>query len=436
MKNTKPTGRTLDMTKGSPMKLLFTFALPLFLGNLLQQFYNLADTSIAGHLLGDAALAQIGATSALYSLITNFAFGLNNGLALNVSRSFGAGDKKEMKRSVCWMVTLAFISALVMTVGFLMFRKPLLTVMQTPEDVLDGALSYFTVILAGIPLTMAYNLESALLQSMGNSVTPLGFLLFSSILNVILDFFFIGNPLNLGVQGAAAATVLSQGLSAALGFLYILKNYPEIRFGRKDWKVPGKFVAEMFWTGLSMALMSAIYNLGSVILQSSINALGSVYIAAQVGGRKLAEFFYIPGIALGTSAATFSSRKRRQERHFHVFLLVAGGPGFCDFPGPHSGKIHHRQQQSGGNQKRSPLFKNQYSNDSPHGNPGDLKKYSPGHAPAGNAPFLQLSGADRKGDFRPLARSGLRLPRRLHLRASHLGDLLRGHCGGCLCHPR
>ena len=163
MKNTKPTGRTLDMTKGSPMKLLFTFALPLFLGNLLQQFYNLADTSIAGHLLGDAALAQIGATSALYSLITNFAFGLNNGLALNVSRSFGAGDKKEMKRSVCWMVTLAFISALVMTVGFLMFRKPLLTVMQTPEDVLDGALSYFTVILAGIPLTMAYNLESALL---------------------------------------------------------------------------------------------------------------------------------------------------------------------------------------------------------------------------------------------------------------------------------
>ena len=194
MKNTKPTGRTLDMTKGSPMKLLFTFALPLFLGNLLQQFYNLADTSIAGHLLGDAALAQIGATSALYSLITNFAFGLNNGLALNVSRSFGAGDKKEMKRSVCWMVTLAFISALVMTVGFLMFRKPLLTVMQTPEDVLDGALSYFTVILAGIPLTMAYNLESALLQSMGNSVTPLGFLLFSSILNVILDFFFIQHP--------------------------------------------------------------------------------------------------------------------------------------------------------------------------------------------------------------------------------------------------
>ena len=308
MKKTNQTGRTLDMTKGSPMRLLFTFALPLFLGNLLQQFYNLADTSIAGHLLGDAALAQIGATSALYSLITNFAFGLNNGLALTVSRSFGAGDKKEMKRSVCWMATLAVASALVMTVGFLLFRKPLLTVMQTPEDVMAGALSYLTVILAGIPLTMAYNLESALLQSMGNSVTPLLFLLFSSILNVILDFFFIGNPLNLGVQGAAAATVLSQGISAVLGFLYILKNYPEVRFGKEDWKVPGKFVTEMFWTGLSMALMSAIYNLGSVILQSSINALGSVYIAAQVGGRKLAEFFYIPGIALGTSAATFSSQ--------------------------------------------------------------------------------------------------------------------------------
>ena len=183
-----------------------------------------------------------------------------------------------------------------MTVGFLMFRKPLLTVMQTPEDVLDGALSYFTVILAGIPLTMAYNLESALLQSMGNSVTPLGFLLFSSILNVILDFFFIGNPLNLGVQGAAAATVLSQGFSAALGFLYILKNYPEIRFGRRRLEGSAENLSsEMFWTGLSMALMSAIYNLGSVILQSSINALGSVYIAAQVGGRKLAELFLRAG---------------------------------------------------------------------------------------------------------------------------------------------
>ena len=318
MRKTKTTGRILDMTKGSPMKLLLTFALPLFLGNLLQQFYNLADTSIAGHLLGDAALAQIGATSALYSLITNFAFGLNNGLALTVSRSFGAGDQKEMKRSVCWMVTLAAASAFVMTVGFLLLRQPLLKIMQTPEDVLGGALSYLTVILAGIPLTMAYNLESALLQSMGNSVTPLCFLLFSSVLNVILDFFFIGNPLNLGVQGAAAATVLSQGISAALGFVYILKNYPEIRFSRKDWKVPGKFVSEMFWTGLSMALMSAIYNLGSVILQSSVNALGSVYIAAQVGGRKLAELFYVPGIALGTSVATFSSQNYGAEKRSRI----------------------------------------------------------------------------------------------------------------------
>ena len=325
MRKTKTTGRILDMTKGSPMKLLLTFALPLFLGNLLQQFYNLADTSIAGHLLGDAALAQIGATSALYSLITNFAFGLNNGLALTVSRSFGAGDQKEMKRSVCWMVTLAAASAFVMTVGFLFLRQPLLKIMQTPEDVLGGALSYLTVILAGIPLTMAYNLESALLQSMGNSVTPLCFLLFSSVLNVILDFFFIGNPLNLGVQGAAAATVISQGISAALGFVYILKNYPEIRFSRKDWKVPGKFVSEMFWTGLSMALMSAIYNLGSVILQSSVNALGSVYIAAQVGGRKLAELFYVPGIALGTSVATFSSQNYGAEKRSRIAKGVKSG---------------------------------------------------------------------------------------------------------------
>lgn len=299
--------RVLDMTKGSPMRLLLLFSIPLFVGNLLQQFYNLADTSIAGHVLGDAALAQIGATSALYSLITNFAFGLNNGFALNVSRQFGAGDEGKMRRSVCWMVTLSLISALVMTVLFLLLRGLMADLLQIPTETRDGALVYLTVILAGIPFAMVYNMESALLQAVGNSITPLLLLFFSSVLNIGLDFLFMG-PLALGVGGAAGATVLAQAISAVLGFGYIAKEYPQLRFGKKEWKTERSFVLEMLKNGLSMALMSAIYNIGSVVLQSSINALGSVYIAAQTGGRRLAELFYVPGLALGTSAATYSSQ--------------------------------------------------------------------------------------------------------------------------------
>lgn len=186
-------------------------------------------------------------------------------------------------------------------------RRPLLEALNTPDNVMEGALSYITVILAGIPLTMAYNLEAGLLRSVGNSMTPLYFLMFSCGLNVGLDYLFMG-PLCMGVQGAAAATVISQGISAALGFLYIVRNYEQLRFTLEDLKSAPELSGEMFLTGFSMAMMSTIYSIGSVILQSSINALGSVYIAAQVGGRRLVELFMMPGGALSSSCATFASQ--------------------------------------------------------------------------------------------------------------------------------
>lgn len=297
----------LNMTKGSPVRLLLRFSLPLFLGNLLQQIYNLADMSIAGNLLGDRALSQIGATAALYSLITNAAFGLNNGLALTVSRYFGAADKQKIKQCVCWMVLLSGISAVIMTAGFLVFQPALLAVLQVPEELMKGASGYLTIILAGIPLTMLYNLEASLLQAVGNSATPLKFLIFSSVLNVALDFLFM-KSFAMGVQGAAAATILAQGISAFIGGIYIIRRYPQLRFGKRELKVQRQFVTEMYRTGISMALMSTVYNIGSVVLQSSVNLLGNVYIAAQAGGRRIAELFYIPGLALGTSVATYSSQ--------------------------------------------------------------------------------------------------------------------------------
>lgn len=314
--------RVLDMTQGDPFRLVLQFSMPLFCSNLLQQLYNLTDTALAGHLLGSAALAEIGATAALYGLIMNFAFGMNNGLALTVSRHFGAGDESGIRRAVGWMVTLSAAVSLVLTGCSLLGRDALLTVLQVPAQAWGGASAYLTVILLGIPLTMLYNMEAALLRAVGNSVTPLLFLLFSSVLNVGLDAAFMG-PLGLGVRGAAIATVLAQGISAVLGVVYILRGYPELRFTpRQLGTATRRAVTSMFWAGLSMGLMSAIYNLGSVALQSSINALGSVYITAQTAARRLAELYFIPGGALGIGVATFSSQNLGAGRRSRIWQSV------------------------------------------------------------------------------------------------------------------
>ena len=314
--------RVLDMTRGDPFRLVLQFSLPLFCSNLLQQVYNLTDTALAGHLLGSAALAEIGATAALYGLIMNFAFGMNNGLALTVSRCFGAGEQEGIRRAVGWMVTLSAAVSLVLTTVSLLGRGALLQVLQVPAEVWDGAAAYLTVILLGIPLTMLYNMEAALLRAVGNSVTPLLFLLFSSVLNVGLDAAFMG-PLGMGVRGAAVATVLAQGISAVLGAVYLVRSYPELHFPPAHFKKsPRRAVMNMFWAGMSMGLMSAIYNLGSVALQSSINALGSVYITAQTAARRMAEMYFIPGGALGISVATFSSQNLGAGRRSRIWQSV------------------------------------------------------------------------------------------------------------------
>lgn len=310
--------RVLDMTRGNPFRLVLQFSLPLFCSNLLQQVYNLTDTALAGHLLGSAALAEIGATAALYGLIMNFAFGMNNGLALTVSRCFGAGEQEGIRRAVGWMVTLSAAVSLVLTTVSLLGRGALLQALQVPAEVWDGAAAYLTVILLGIPLTMLYNMEAALLRAVGNSVTPLLFLLFSSVLNVGLDAAFMG-PLGMGVRGAAVATVLAQGISAVLGAVYLVRSYPELHFALAHLKKSTRrAVMNMFWAGMSMGLMSAIYNLGSVALQSSINALGSVYITAQTAARRMAEMYFIPGGALGISVATFSSQNLGAGRRSRI----------------------------------------------------------------------------------------------------------------------
>ena len=418
--------RVLDMTQGDPFRLVLQFSMPLFCSNLLQQLYNLTDTALAGHLLGSAALAEIGATAALYGLIMNFAFGMNNGLALTVSRYFGAGDESGIRRAVGWMVTLSAAVSLVLTGCSLLGRDALLTVLQVPAQAWGGASAYLTVILLGIPLTMLYNMEAALLRAVGNSVTPLLFLLFSSVLNVGLDAAFMG-PLGLGVRGAAIATVLAQGISAVLGVVYILRGYPELRFTpRQLGAATRRAVTGMFWAGLSMGLMSAIYNLGSVALQSSINALGSVYITAQTAARRLAGAVLYPGRCAGHRRGDVQQPEsgcgppqphlaERQGRACDLFCVV----GVCDGVHLPAGRgrhpRHHGHHGRGHYLQRAAVPENQRTGHPADGRAGHSAQHAAGHPAHGRAAAGQRAGACGQGDLCRMARAGPELPRGLLL---------------------
>lgn len=418
--------RVLDMTQGDPFRLVLQFSMPLFCSNLLQQLYNLTDTALAGHLLGSAALAEIGATAALYGLIMNFAFGMNNGLALTVSRHFGAGNESGIRRAVGWMVTLSAAVSLVLTGCSLLGRDALLTVLQVPAQAWGGASAYLTVILLGIPLTMLYNMEAALLRAVGNSVTPLLFLLFSSVLNVGLDAAFMG-PLGLGVRGAAIATVLAQGISAVLGVVYILRGYPELRFTpRQLGAATRRAVTSMFWAGLSMGLMSAIYNLGSVALQSSINALGSVYITAQTAARPLSGAVLYPGRCAGHRRGDVQQPEsgcgppqphlaERQGRACDLFCVV----GVCDGVHLPAGRgrhpRHHGQHGRGHYLQRAAVPENQRTGHPADGRAGHSAQHAAGHPAHGRAAAGQRAGACGQGDLCRMARAGPGLPRGLLL---------------------
>ena len=296
--------RVLDMTQGDPFRLVLQFSMPLFCSNLLQQLYNLTDTALAGHLLGSAALAEIGATAALYGLIMNFAFGMNNGLALTVSRYFGAGDESGIRRAVGWMVTLSAAVSLVLTGCSLLGRDALLTVLQVPAQAWGGASAYLTVILLGIPLTMLYNMEAALLRAVGNSVTPLLFLLGSTVLNVALDLLFI-LVFDMGVAGAGWATVLAQLISGIACLVYMIKRFDILHLSRKDLKPDAYSISRLCAMGVPMGLQYSITAIGSILLQSAVNSLGETYMAAVTAGSKVTQFLCCPFDAMGSTMATY-----------------------------------------------------------------------------------------------------------------------------------
>lgn len=305
-----------DLTKGRPLPLIVGFAIPILIGNLFQLFYNLADTRIVGSFLGDTALAAVGATNSLNSLVIGLMTGLTTGFAMIPARHFGAGDRDAVRRSIGSIFVLAVVTALTLTVLTVGFLPQILHLLNTPDHLMDQSAAYFRIILLGMLATMLYNASAATLRAVGDSVTPLIFLVLASLLNVGLDLLCVG-VFNLGVQGAALATVVAQAVSVVCCLVYAHRKYAELWPHGADFKVTRHMAGQLYGAGLSMALMYCLVNIGSVVLQGVINTFGEGIIVAHTAARRLTELFMLPISVLGATMATYCSQNfgaRRPDR--------------------------------------------------------------------------------------------------------------------------
>ena len=302
-----------DLTKGSPLPLILGFAVPVLIGNLFQLFYNLADTRIVGSFLGDQALAAVGATSSLNSLMIGMMNGLSNGFAMIPARNFGANDREQVRRSIGAIFVLSLLTTAVLTVLTVGFLPQILSMLNTPSDLIGQAAAYFRIILLGMTVTLLYNVSAAVLRAIGDSVTPLLFLILAAVLNVGLDLLCVG-VLRLGVQGAALATVAAQTVSVVCCLLYARKKYPMFWPKREDFRVSVNLAGQLYGAGVSMALMLSLVNFASVFLQGVINTFGLNIIVAHTAARRLTELFMLPMAVLGVTLATYCSQNYGAKR--------------------------------------------------------------------------------------------------------------------------
>ena len=303
-------GRNLmekDMTKGSPMRLILGFAVPLLFGLLFQQFYSMVDTIIVGHYLGVEALAAVGATGSVNFLIIGFCMGVCNGFALPIAQEFGAGNAPKLRRFVENSVWLSVIFAVVMTVVVSLLCHSILQWMRTPENIIDGAYDYIIVIFIGIPVVFLYNVTAAIIRSLGDSRTPVIFLVMAAVLNIFLDLLLI-IVIPMGVAGAAVATVLSQAIAGVCCLIYMCRKYPILHLSGEEWKWNGECVARLCNMGIPMGLQYSITAIGSVILQSAVNGIGSDAVAAVTAGSKVSMLLMCPFDAMGSTMATYGGQ--------------------------------------------------------------------------------------------------------------------------------
>lgn len=296
-----------DMTAGNPTKIILDFTFPIFIGNVFQQFYNMADTVIVGKFVGTKALAAVGSTGTIMFLILGFVLGMTAGFTVLTAQKFGAGDMKAMRQTVGGAAVLSILVTIVLTAGSMLFMKPLLHFMHTPADIFDDAYSYIMIICAGIAAQMLYNLLASVLRALGNSKVPLYFLILSALLNIVLDLVLI-IVFHLGAPGAAYATVISQGVSGVLCLVYIVKKIPVLHLEREDWKPKAHLLKIQLGIGIPMALQYSITAIGTMMVQTSLNLLGSGLVAAFTAASKIEQVVTQAYVALGTTMATYCAQ--------------------------------------------------------------------------------------------------------------------------------
>lgn len=302
-----------DLLNGNILKSMVFFTLPLLVSSVFQQLYNSADTVIIGHFLGETSLAAIGACVAIYDLLIGFGIGFGNGLSVVAARAFGAADEVRLKKVTAASVVITLFISLVIFLFSFFCLKPLMLALGTPAEIIDEAYSYISMITKYAGILFAYNLFAGMLRAIGNSFVPLLFLIFSSCFNIFLDVILI-TKFKMGIHGAAVATVCAQFLSAVFCLFYIFRKAKILLPQKIHFAFEKKLYLDLLGQGLSMALMYALVQSGTVILQKAINGFGTYIIAGQITSRKIFALTNLPIMTLGIASATFTSQNLGANR--------------------------------------------------------------------------------------------------------------------------
>lgn len=321
-------GKTKTLTEGTPWKQILLFSIPIFWGNIFQLLYSLVDTKIVGSTLGTEALAAVGSVSTLHTLMTGFLNGLTLGFSLITAMCFGADNMKRLKKSFAMTIGLGVLTTTVLVVALMFVLQPLLHLLNVPEEQFEMSYAYISVLIVGLFATVLYNLCANTLRAIGDSLTPLLFLILATVSNIGLDYLFI-LEFHMGVQGAAYATVLAQLISVVLCFARIFRKFPILHLQKSDFRPEKGLIVEMYKSGLSMGLMSCLVSIGTIMLQSAINTFGTTVIVAHTAARKVFEIMSLPMSVLGSAMATYcgqnygAKRFDRIRQGIRASLLIA-----------------------------------------------------------------------------------------------------------------
>ena len=318
------------MTSGSPAKLIFGFAIPMFLGLLFQQFYSMVDTLIVGKFLGVNPLAGVGSTTSLNFMVLGFCMGVCNGFAIPVAQMFGAKEEHRLRRYVTNGAWLCIVFSIVMTLVVVAVCRPVLVLMQTPEEIFEYAYVYIVIVFWGIPCTFLYNILAAIIRSLGDSKTPVIFLAISSGTNIVLDLVFV-LVFGMGVEGPAIATVLAQGVSGIICLWYMYRKFSVLHASREEWRPEFSYMGKLCYIGIPMGLQYSVTAIGTLVLQAAVNGLGAAVVAGVTAGQKINAFIQCPLEALGQTMAPYAGQNMGAEKYDRIGkgLKSAVGMGFA-----------------------------------------------------------------------------------------------------------